>query len=236
MIQADSLGTITININIPVVASGKHLLMVVDASSGSIMASTVLSVTSQLDVIEGKIDNLGGNLGSVTSQLSNINAKLESISNDVAIIKTDTGTIKAKIEDLNATLVGLITTKTGEVMAVLNTTKGLVLAKLDDLSSMIGSDYNDIVARLTNINQTLQEILNQVSGQATQLQNLQSKVNDLQKDVNNLKQTSTSLEKNVSSVAKKAEQASGSSSTATMVGGGALVLSLIALAIPFIKK
>ena len=236
MIQADPLGTITININIPVVASGKHLLMVVDASSGSIMVSTVLTVTSQLDVIEEKIDNLGGNLGSVSSQLSSINAKLESISNDVAVIKTDTGTIKAKIEDLNATLVGLITTKTGEVMAVLNTTKGLILAKLDDLSSMIGSDYNDIVARLTNINQTLQEILNQVSGQATQLQNLQSKVVDLQKDVNNLKQTSASLEKNVSSVAKKAEQASGSSSTATMIGGGALVLSLIALALPFIKK
>ncbi len=233
LLQAGPMGTISIDVNIPVVASGKHLVIIVDAYSGSVMVSKEISVTSQLDVIEQKIDNLG-------SAQSGINAKLESISSDIAVIKTDTGVIKAKIDSLNATLVGLITTKTGDVMAVLNTTKGLVLAKLDDLSGILGNDYNDIVSKIistnTSIHQVLQEILNQLTSTTSQLQNLKTKVGDLQKDVNSLKQTSSTLEKNVSSVAKKAEQASGASGTATMIGGSAIILSLIALALPFVKK
>ncbi len=252
-VTADKLGTFTVSLNIPLVASGTHYLRLVDPETGEELASQKLSITSQLDIIEDKIDNISvptDKLDEILNELSNVNSKLDNIlgilnnvQGDVASILTDTGEIKVKLDELNMTLIDVITSKTGELYAVLNTTKGIVLAKLEDVIGLINGIDNKITSLsgrideyYQNITATLQEILNQVSGTSTKLSTLEGKVTSLQQDVDMLKSKTQSVSEEVNKTKESASSASSSASTATMISGGAIVLSLIALALPFLKK
>ncbi len=229
IMKASDLGVIETKLNIPLVESGTHLLRLV-TEDGEELFTVELTIHSKLDDIEGQLDNVAG--------------MITELQNDVAVIQTKTGEIEAKLSDLNATLVGLITSKTGELYALINTKIGDVLVKLDDLGSNLDealSRLQELGVKVDTLDSKVDTLTNKTSSIEQKMDTYYSNIMDkLDEILSNLQSTTQQLQEqvssNISSVSKDVSEAKNTASTATYVGGGAVILSLLALALAFFKK
>ncbi len=162
------------------------------------------SFIEKLGGIEGKIDQVIADLGTISSETDSISDKLntlqsmlnsisgtvDSISGDIAYIKTNVGTLAADIDKLNATLVALITTKTGEVYALLNTSVGAITAKLDDLNELgvsISGDLSTALSKLDNIGSKLDTVSSDLSSVSSKVDEVKNMLTTLNSSLSDLK-------------------------------------------------
>ncbi len=157
-LRANESGAFETSINIPLVVSGVHTLKLIDVFTGEVLAEEELLLTQYLE----QIGEISEDLSDLVEQLSEVTGVLVNVTDDIAEIVTDVGTILAKIDELNATLVGVIESKTGEIYALVDTTKGTVLAKLDDLEEL-GLDVKDLVEEVSGKADDLESKLDEMA-------------------------------------------------------------------------
>ena len=303
MLAANESGAFEAIVNVPMVITGTHEVLLIDPVTGKVLYSTKVMVHSvfdnltssgakldkilaKLDLlsldlsslnetlygVDGKADQLiidletiSGKLDSISSILDSIVGTLDTISSDTAYIKTEVGTIATKIDDLNATLIGVVTTETGKIYALLNTSVGVITAKLDDLGelglslsdslstalnslSTLDIKVDTISTKLDNLDTMVSEIYNNLSSLIESVKDslssehttILNKLDELSSSVSQLSSKVTSIEEEkLPSVEQKVEDAKASASSATIIGGTGLGLAIIALAAAvfgFIRK
>jgi uncharacterized coiled-coil DUF342 family protein len=153
MYRANVSGAFSIKLNIPLVETGGHNILVVDASTGDVLGGAAITVGSRLDSVLSKLDQL-------LLAADQLGLKIDAVLNDTAIIKSNLGVIEVKIDKLlekidllNATIIGIrddvvyIKTKIG----LLEVTIDEILTKLDELDAKIVDVKNDTVTIITKL-------------------------------------------------------------------------------------
>ena len=225
-IVADENGTFSLVVNLPIVAVGDHYIYAYSLEGGTpeLRASGEFYVaTEPFSQILGAIGNVSGTVVDITDQ--------------VAEIVDNTGqTIKAKIDDLNAALTGLVETKSGEILGVINTTYGQLLISLDDLAALVNQSIVEIHTAKGDVLVNLTAL---IDGKAATLQDaIVSTGNDVKSAVNShvdekageILDAIQGLQQNITSLSSKVESASSTASTAKNLGAAGTALGLIALA------
>ncbi|RLG84225.1 MAG: hypothetical protein DRO40_01840 [Thermoprotei archaeon] len=224
------------------------------------VSESLIGLDSNVENILVDLQAVSGRLESIEDLLNNIVGTLETVSSDTAYIKTGIGTITAKIDELNATLVGVIVTETGNVYALLNTSVGTITAKLDDLEDLGLTLSNNMATALedlgvldtkidtlsSKIDTEIEELQNYVS---SIYDNLSTVINNIKNDLSNehsqilgklneitssIQTLSTTVDNIVNeelpSVEQKVEYAKSTASTASNIGFAGLGLAIVALA------
>jgi len=229
MIVANSSGAFEVDVNLPIVAVGDHYIKAVSLEAGS----PELRGEAEVYVASEPFSQVLGAISSISGGLVGVNGTL-------AQIATDTGIIKAKLDSLNASLAGLIETRSGEILAVLNTSYGQIVASLDDLASLgdqiVNGLYNVNGSLIAAINDGNNRILVNISalldGKASSLQDaivnaINSKGDQIINAINSLSQ---SLQQNLTSLSAKVGKTESQVSTARNLGAAGTALGLISLA------
>lgn len=229
IIRASELGTFQISLNIWLVATGKHTLRLV-AENGEELYCVELTIVSRLDDLEVKLDDIAG--------------LITDLQDDIATIQTKTGEIEARLSELNATLVGLIVSKTGELYALINTSIGNILVNLDNL----GATLDEALGRLETLGVRVDDITTKIDALSNKTGEIEAKMDDYYNNVmdkldeilstiqSSTQQLQEQVSNNFTSMSREVSEAKNTASTATYVGGGAVVLALLALALAFFKK
>ncbi len=128
-----------------------------------------------LDLIKGKIEEIIIDLDQVNHSIDDISKILgeiigivDNISNNTGYIKTMIGYINMSIKDMNASLIGLITTKYNQTYALITTGIGIILTRIDDLRD-IGVSLSD---RLTLIIKNIDELRDMIDENDRDILNL----------------------------------------------------------------
>ncbi len=154
-------------LNIPLVASGTHIIAVV-LDNGTVVAEAQLTVTSKLDEIGSDVKSLKTMLSNVQGSLAGL---IESSKGEIlAAIQTSTGRILVKLDDINSSIAGIVITATGDVKALLDTRIGAVEAGLDalkaeiigvvqdeagNLYAVLNTSFGEVLARIDAVNATI---------------------------------------------------------------------------------
>lgn len=223
------LYTVVISINNEITSSLSSVnekldVLVIDLSainsSLNVAGQNISKIFVDLDSISGRLDN-------VINLLNNVVGQLDNISGDTAYIKTELGTITAKIEDLNATLVGLVETNTGEILALINTSVGTITTKLDNLNDLglsLSDKLSQILDNLDNLNNKLDQAKTDLTSLINNVkQSLSSEHQEILSKLENLTHSTSKLSTEVN----KNKQAT---TTATNMGVAGTSLGAVALA------
>ncbi len=263
-VVANESGVVAGKLLIPLLATGTYNLRLV--SGGTELYSTPITVYSKLDnltvvanvsvdlsevidmlggidakidVVNNKLDTISSSVSDILNDLSNIRGVLTTISGDTATIKTSIGEVKVKLDELNASLAGLIETKSGDIYALLDTKAGQVLARLDTVVNnldSLGVKSDQLLAMLqqlgtnmttyyNNIMSKLDEISSSVSQLSSNLQDLSSTVDQLSTKVDEAKTT-----------AEDAKSSVGSTASISYAATGLSVIALLAALAMFFRK
>jgi subtilisin family serine protease len=224
VVVAGEDGTFNVTLNLPIIVVGDHYIKAFGAGTASLRASAEFHVASEpFSQILGAIGVINGSVSTITGQ--------------VAEIVTSTGnTIKAEISQLNASLAGLVETKSGEILGVINTSYGQLLVNLDDLAKLVNQSIVEIHTAKGDILVNLTALVN---GKASSLQDaivntVNSKAGEIESAIDNAKNDVINaiqgLQQNITSLSSKVHEASSNASTAKNLGAAGTALGLIALA------
>ena len=182
-VDSNYLGTIAANakgvavglVNIPFISTGSHCLKIVDEGY-AILAKTKINVTNSLDVVTGSISSLVSQLNAsiisiVKDESGKIYALVEQKSNDIMVELSDVknlvtakaSELESLLKQVNGSLAGLIETKSGDIYALIDTGNGQILAKLTDIQNLVQQG----LVKLDNIQNAINTSLSQVSTEAT---------------------------------------------------------------------
>ena len=169
MVSADASGIIEGTLNLPLLPTGRHTLMLVSPVDGSVLAQATITVTNglealrrQLDAaIAGYIEELSANLTAVIvagdqmilAKLDEVNASIVDVvqvsTGEVYLLVNSTyGLLAAKLDEVNASITGLVVDETGRLLAAINTSLGTVLAALDEVEGRLAGLVADETGRL----------------------------------------------------------------------------------------
>lgn len=144
MIRGNASGAFEGILNIPMVVTGEHVLLLVDIETGEAMYGVAISVQSVFDEIitdTSKIDTVLDKLDLIMIDLSNVSDVLLGLDSKADRIILDLQTISGKLDsisDLLNSIVGTLDTVT-EDTAYIKTELGIISVKLDELNAtMIG--------------------------------------------------------------------------------------------------
>jgi len=153
MYRANVSGAFSIKLNIPLVETGDHEILVVDATTGDVLERAIITVGSRLDDVLGKLDQL-------LLVADRLGLKIDAVLNDTVIIRSNLGVIEVKIDTLldkigllNATIIGIrddvvfIKTKIGLLEVKIDT----ILERLGALDAVITGIRDDVVFIKTKI-------------------------------------------------------------------------------------
>jgi Subtilisin-like serine proteases len=167
-------------LNIPLVESGSHTILVVDPVSGGILGNATILVDSKLDTAMLKLVQLDVALAKLDQLLANaekIGLRIDAVLNETVYVKTKVGAVEVKLADLlsalakvNATLRELVIEKTGEIYGVIQTAYGNITVGLDALKALLNNklpvDTNTLMitlrADLKSLNETTTAKVNEV--------------------------------------------------------------------------
>lgn len=238
--RANELGTFEIKVNIPLVVAGDHELNIVDMDTGEVLGTATLTITSKLDEISGKLNEIQGDLSTILANLGVIDGRLVDISNGIVSIQTKLGEIQASLSDLfnalmsvNASLSQIIITSKGEILGVISTSKGEILASIDVVKALVEAGLPvDTQTLLT----TLQNLINSKSS------DIMSKLNEILQTLNGISNNMASktdvsaLASKVDEVGQKIDSSTGTLSTYGIATLGLIIVSLIASIYGFFFK
>ena len=232
--------------------------LVSETQSISLSISDLKVMITQLgDSIELKLDDINSSLakliikkgdevvGTLTTKLSDLDAKITDVSNNVVTISTVLGDVKTTVSDLKngqAEIKDLIKTKSGDIVAVIDTAKGNILAELSTVEDLIKNgvkvDTENILAKIDELKSSVGTVSDKLDALAASLDNVKSSLDDIKSSVSAVKSSVEDVKSSVSSaissavddlktsIEDKANSVSGSVSTYGLVN---LILILVAI-------
>jgi len=166
MLVANASGAYAGVLNLPVLASGNHSLVVV-APNGTQLASASICVSSQADTL---VSTLANESAKLLEAIKSANATIIGVMTDefgnlYAVLDTGFGQVIAKLEAVNGSIVDVVINSKGEIIAVVSDGFNTTYVKLGEIQDAI----NKLDAA---INQNLTAKLDEVSQQANTARNI----------------------------------------------------------------
>ncbi len=110
------------------------------------------------------------------------------------------------------------------------------LEKIDPVIKDVANMVSSVSAKVDQVTATVNDLKGRVDQLSSNVDKLSGDLDTVKSDVNNLKSTVDSLKSDVDGLKSKVDSAAGKASTAQAIGVLALILALVGIAIPFVKK
>ena len=256
------------------VIQGNIAYLVTEVGDVKLGINDLKTMITQLgDDIELKLDNVNESIVNIVikkgdeivtklyTKLSDLEAIITEVNDGVAEVKTILGDVQLSLTELKngqAEIKDLIVTKSGDVVAVINTAKGDIMAKLDTLEDLIKNgvkaDTEALLAKVDEIKSALGGLsgisdkldalaatLDDIKGKVAGIDDVKSIVTDIKTMVSDLSGKVSGLEGTIKStgddvkttvkdeIAGVKDTVSGIGSNVTLFGAANLILLLIAL-------
>ncbi len=136
----------------------------------------LVMINTSLGVINVKLNNIIEFLGALDARLSLINDTMVLVKTKIGDVQLSINQLSGALDSVNATLVGLIRDEAGRIIGVINTKTGDILAEFDVIKQLLNEKLPVTTGQLSNALSTLQTSVSSIS---QKLDDLSSKLDDL---------------------------------------------------------